>query len=584
MGLLQKAYETYEAHQALAGIYEAEKEPLAPVGHIITSAQLEVTLDAQGNFRSAAAVDKNAPKIIIPVTEESSGRTSGICPHPLCDQIGYLTPNNDKKYAAYMEQLTDWAESEYNHPKVKAVLAYVSKGTLKADLTDAGIKKFGDKDLVCWRVLGVEGESDACYKDRSLFDSYTAYYLHRRQQESTVLCMVSGEQVVLAHQHLKGISAFQGNAKLISANDTVNFTYRGRFLDDEQALTVGYEASQKAHNALKWLISNQRVVAGGRIFLCWNPQGIPVPQPHRPMRKSDAAKVSKPSDYQSDVQKILMSYKAKLPQGAGVVLAAFDAATTGRLALTYYGELQASDFLDRLAYWDSTCCFVHSFNGIAAPALDRIIRYAWGTERSSGIIELDDRIFKQHMQRLISCRVDKAVMPLDIMQALVKKASNPLAYKSDINRENIVFTACAVIRKYHMDHMKEEWEMALQPDKKDRSYQYGRLLAVMEKVERDTYGREDGRDPNAIRMQSVFCQRPAYTAEIVLRQLKKAYMPRLKYGSQIFYEGLIGEIYERLSEFSDEELNAPLSETYLMGYYLQKNKLYQKNNENTEEE
>lgn len=178
MGLLQKAYETYEAHQAFAGIYEAEKEPLAPVGHIITSAKIEVTLDAEGIFRSAAAVDKNAPKIIIPVTEKSAGRTVEPYPHPFCDQVGYLTPDNDKKYSAYLGQLTDWAESEYCHPKVKAVLQYVRKGTLREDLQNAGITKFVDKDLVCWRVLGTEGDSDACWKDRSLFACYTRYYLH----------------------------------------------------------------------------------------------------------------------------------------------------------------------------------------------------------------------------------------------------------------------------------------------------------------------------------------------------------------------------------------------------------------------
>lgn len=45
--------------------------------------------------------------------------------------------------------------------------------------------------------------------------------------------------------------------------------------------------------------------------------------------------------------------------------------------------------------------------------------------------------------------------------------------------------------------------MSLDKEKKDRSYQFGRLLAVMEKVERDTYT-DEGREPNAIRMQSVF--------------------------------------------------------------------------------
>lgn len=36
MGLLQKALETYDAMEAWAGRYEEDKEPLAPIGHIVT--------------------------------------------------------------------------------------------------------------------------------------------------------------------------------------------------------------------------------------------------------------------------------------------------------------------------------------------------------------------------------------------------------------------------------------------------------------------------------------------------------------------------------------------------------------------
>ena len=46
-------------------------------------------------------------------------------------------------------------------------------------------------------------------------------------------------------------------AKLISANDSQNFTYRGRFITKEEAFAVGNETSQKLHNALKWIIRKQ---------------------------------------------------------------------------------------------------------------------------------------------------------------------------------------------------------------------------------------------------------------------------------------------------------------------------------------
>ena len=70
--------------------------------------------------------------------------------------------------------------------------------------------------------------------------------------------------------------------------------------------------------------------------------------------------------------------------------------------------------------------------------------------------------------------------------------------------------------------------MALDPEKKDRSCQFGRMLAVMEKVERDAFDKTEEREPNAIRMYAVFCQRPMYAAGILEKQLEQAYFPRLK--------------------------------------------------------
>ena len=121
MGLLQKALETYDALEGLAGIYETGKEPLAPVGHIVTKAQIEVTIDADGCFVEAKAADTDT-KIIIPVTEESAGRTSSPAAHALCDQLGFLLEFSPDKHALYMDQLERWVGSDYTHPKAAAVL------------------------------------------------------------------------------------------------------------------------------------------------------------------------------------------------------------------------------------------------------------------------------------------------------------------------------------------------------------------------------------------------------------------------------------------------------------------------------
>lgn len=574
MGLLQKAVETYGAMAHRAGqVFEGENEPLAPISHIMARPQIIITLDQSGNFAAAQVLDKNTPKIIIPATEESAGRTvkAAELPHPLCDYLRYLLPQNQVEYQHYISQLSTWANSSHTHPKLHAVLNYVQGGTILENLRQAGIDA-EEKAMVCWVVNGLgETLNGPCWTDRTLMNAFIDYYHEKRTDTPPALCMISGELEMPAGQHPKGIVPISGNAKLISANDSSGFTYRGRFDDAAQAATVGYAASQKAHSVLRWLVANQSVSFGGRTFLCWNPQGIQVPRVTGPMgrRSGTAQRAANPSQYQKQLREALSGWKEDLPQSAGVVIAAFDAATTGRLAVTYYNELLASDFLDRLHDWEASCCWEDGPYGIQSPSLFQIVSWAFGTPRN-GKAEMDDRILSQQMQRLVACRVDKAPFPLDIERALAEKASHLLLYEGE-NRQKLLFTACAAIRKYHFDHLKEEWDMALDKNCSDRSYLFGRLLAIADAIENNTYTDEDRRETNAIRMQKAFTLRPMTTWSALWDKLRP-YNKRLaqsKPGLYRYYHSVIDDILNRLSPF-DPTLNQKLDDIYLLGYSHQR--------------
>lgn len=574
MGLLQKAVETYGAMAHRAGqVFEGENEPLAPISHIMARPQIIITLDQSGNFAAAQVLDKNTPKIIIPATEESAGRTvkAAELPHPLCDYLRYLLPQNQVEYQHYISQLSAWANSSHTHPKLHAVLNYVQGGTILENLRQAGIDA-EEKAMVCWVVNGLgESLNGPCWTDRTLMNAFIDYYREKRTDTPPALCMISGELEMPARQHPKGIVPISGNAKLISANDSSGFTYRGRFDDAAQAATVGYAASQKAHSVLRWLVANQSVSFGGRTFLCWNPQGIQVPRVTGPMgrRSGTAQRAANPSQYQKQLRESLSGWKEDLPQSAGVVIAAFDAATTGRLAVTYYNELLASDFLDRLHDWEASCCWEDGPYGIQSPSLFQIVSWAFGTPRN-GKAEMDDRILSQQMQRLVACRVDKAPFPLDIERALAEKASHLLLYEGE-NRQKLLFTACAAIRKYHCDHLKEEWDMALDKNCSDRSYLFGRLLAIADAIENNTYTDEDRRETNAIRMQKAFTLRPMTTWSALWDKLRP-YNKRLaqsKPGLYRYYHSVIDDILNRLSPF-DPTLNQKLDDIYLLGYSHQR--------------
>jgi len=597
MGLLQKAVETYDAHAHLAGVMREGHLPLAPISHSITSADVEITLDEQGKMVSVAEVPKDDAKTIIPVTEESAGRTSGARAHPLCDQVKYLSGIDKEKTDLYLSQLEEWESSLYSHPMLKPILTYVKRGTLWEDLSANRAKKTKEDDFVRWRVIGLGEDSGPCWTNKKLFQSYIDWYDWKRSAScgKPVLCMITGEVGMPAIQHPKGIIPIWGNAKLISTNDKSNYTYLGRFTDDIQAATVSYHASQKAHNALRWLAAEQgkEVVFGKRTFLCWNPKGVPVLHPTVPFLQRKVWRNANPTEYGEALLNTLRGYRNQLPDGSGgVVIAAFDASTKGRLALTYFNELRESDFLQRLYDWDKVCCWWTELQGspfqvVASPPLSLIVSCAFGTQRKSMTgsyyLRMDDKLLRQQIQRLFACRVDKARFPFDIKDALVYRASNPQCYRREIY-EKILSTACAVIRKYHFDRYEEEISMALDRNSKDRSYQYGRLLAVMEQVERTTYNRDETREPNAIQLQYVFCRNPLKTAATLQKQLDAAYFPRIKKVEYRKYlRNLMEEIFVAIDSIG-ESVAAPLKESYLIGYYLQRNELLHKVKKNEQEE
>ena len=596
MSLMQQAYDTYGyAEKDRAGVYYAEEnEPLAPIGHTITKAAIEITIDGDGSFLQANAVAKDDEKTIFPVTEDSAGRTSKPVAHPLCDQLQYLLPQYKDKNKLYVDQLSRWNDSAFKHPITDAVLRYVTGGTIKDDLEMAGLLTYdndgklkNEKDFVRWIVTDIGDDSGPCWKNRKLQNCYSAWYQSIQEQVLDV-CMVSGERTIRAKQHAKGVVSLKGNAKLISANDSSGFTYRGRFLDDTEAANVSYEISQKLHNALRWVIANQGVYYGGRCFVCWNPQGKEIPRVQNAItrrRGKPVAPVYTPTAYREQIRSALNSWTSELPKDAKAVTAVFDAATTGRLALTYYSELEAADFAARLAWWDETCCWPNGDFGIQPPTLSNIATFAFGTLRTDSF-EADENIMKQVMVQLLTSRVEKGPIPTAFARNLVQKSGNLQIVPDDKEhkylRRTLLFTTCAVIRKYHIDHYKEEWSMALEPEKRDRSYQFGRLMAIMEKIERDTYDADDKRETNIIRRQMAFVARPYATTASVQSHLKNAYYPQLSVTARNYYEKLIEEIMEILSE-DGANLNRPLEDTYLLGYYLQKKELYTSRKEKVEE-
>ena len=375
----------------------------------------------------------------------------------------------------------------------------------------------------------------------------------------------------------KNIFPLQSGAKLVSANDKTEYTFRGTFVKNaEDLLTIGYEASQKSHNMLRWLLNNFGIIAGNEMFVYWNPNGRYVPSPFEDRKEGEKIISNRETLYRS----IFESTEDSLSSTDCIVIAAFKAMTTGRLALAYYSETPGNDFVAKLEKWKE------SFTGAKwIPSIYMVSKYAYGSERNERI-EIESGIYTKKIDELLWCKLYGHPISESLKNALVTKASSPLKYKSLKNRRYITYIAALILRKYENDKAgKEVYTMTLDLDNTEINYLMGRLLAVYEKAELDTYTKEElkSRIPNAVRYQNKYVQRPAATL-IVLKNKIVPYLNKLKRrknGLYIKYQKIFQEIFEKI-DGREAKLTGKLSDSYILGYYHQKESFYQKQEEDAE--
>ena len=518
--------------------------------------------------------------------------------------------------------LTKWCQSEYSHPKARAVLAYVQKKRLMRDLAaqkilwldsngklqskevakrDKNVKDIfsvvgsQDKAFVRWVVESLESGEPRAWLDRTLWESWINYYLNSRTD--TGLCIVTGQDQLLTNNHPKYIRREGDNAKLISANDDKGFTYRGRFTDEYQVCGVGLETSQKAHYALAWLISRQGYQAGDLAVVAWATSGAkllqPTDDPIDALDKDAPAEESKTADTAQDVairlKKKIAGYRQEIGERGDVVVMAVDTATesTARLSVVYYRVLKGSEFLDRIENWHGTCAWRHTYHAveerdekgktkkryipfIGAPAPIDIAEAVYANNRG-GKFELDDKLRKATVKRLLPCIVDGQPIPRDLVESVVRRASNRVGLE-DWQWKKTLSIACSLFRKYKEG--KEKFDMSLDETRDTRDYLYGRLLAIADVLEeRALSDAEKNRPTNATRYMQQFSQRPFRTWKQI-HELLTPYLMRLG-DKAYYYKNLIGEV-EKLFDPDDFISNRPLTGEYLLGYYCQRQKMWEK--------
>lgn len=622
MSWIQQLYETYDA---CAGRPQFAAQPLMPVSHAEQQAHIEVFLDGDGNFVRAQVLSKEPT--LIPVTEESAGRTRKAIPHPLCDKIQYcagdyteLGGEKDAGFEEYLAQLAEWCGAA-KLPKLNAVFAYVSKRCLASDLIRASVMHIGaDGKLITtwtgegnapelfrvltpdqktkkrdqgsafvrWRVE-IPGEPDsAVWEDKAVQDSWIEFDTARAAEAG--FCMSTGRDAVLAANHPKRLRHGGDGAKLISTNDNEGFTFRGRFTTSIQAYGLSASVTQKAHNALRWLISRQGYRNGDATVVAWSVQGKAIPDPFQDTGalfgvESETAPSAGPEPgdvgqhYALRLSRAIAGYRAELSDSDAIVVMGLDSATPGRMAIVYYRELTGSEFLDRVGNWHAKFAWYQRLSKektfLGAPAPREIAQSIFGTRAKS-----DDKLVRATVERLLPCIVDGSRVPRDLVESAVRRASNR-AGQERWEWERCLGVACGLFRG---SNTQKGYAMSLELERSSRDYLFGRLLAIAENIEeRALHVANEKRETSAGKLMQRFASRPYSTwrnIELALRP----YIARLRSNRPsvlLEREKLLDSV---MGMFQADEFvsDAPLSGEFLLGYHCQRNALWGRNASATE--
>lgn len=563
--------------------------------------------------------------IIFPVTSDSVARSGkNPAPHPLVDKLTYYLSEIDQgQYDTYHRQLNEWI-TQCQEQEVKTFLSYIQRFLSQDDFIEKivqslygrvksreGVKvtylnsddseKIVDLSTAFLefkidQFIGYQTVSVTNYVD--LHKAYISYV--ESNQQADIICNISGKQEVLAAKH-RGLI---GNAKLISVSNNIE-TYKGRFKEREDVFTVGNQTSEKIHLMAKFLLENEHTHAwlgSGQHLINWfsddltNETQLDITTPKVEDNgmfdfgetSSDDGPKFQVTEANKKISSAYIHGKKEFGDGATYYVAIVNKTNDGRVALKYFRQLAASQLLDNLNKWQDKYSWQFKKKNEeyaeCPPSYIDIILVAYGVDRGR-FLELDNDKFKSdQFQKLATAMIDGKDVPETILGKLRDNIKQRQRYGNTWNK--VLFVSLALLHKNN----KEEFTPMLDHENKNRSYLFGRLLAIFELLELQRYqldGSKNNRITNAERYWSAYTSQPAKLMMNLTNKIRP-YEEAVKLNSPGIFKKLDKERVEIMDSLSplmqDRGINDPLDYRFIFGYYAEKKYFYTKQEKSESEE
>ena len=580
--------------------YDDPDSGILPIYHVVNNCDFEITIDVSGSFVSARQLDKKEKLTIMPTTKKSSVRTSGAEAMPLCEKLDYICrdfsilsdcgkDSDIGKFDLYTEELKKWATSEFTCDSIKAIYTYVTSETVVHDLESVGVICVNDKgkysnltrSYVRFRVLGCT--TPETWLDRNMYELFIQY--NRSTCTEYGLSYITGKNVPTKEKHDRYIRTNGDGTKLISSNDESGYTFRGLFHNYSDAMSIGYDESDKLHRALQWLIRKQGFHIGkdGRYFVLFSTSSDTnvdmIQKSSTVYDDEDFGIVPQETTNKQLCEKFRKSIFGgkEYKYNDNAIMLCLDSPSKGRLSIIEYNKLGMSSFMNNVLDWHgSTCYSAIDKDGklyIKSPSVYDFLNVAFGDFdiKTKRIVSHNDT--RRQLHELLRCIVNGYKFPHDIFNSIIKNASNPNKYDTS-TFSYVLKIANAAIRKYHIDMNGGITNMILNSCETDRNYLFGCLLAVFDTVEYSTFSKSEkvSRQTSAKRLWSIYQKKP-YETCMRIRDMISPYLAKSKYSG--FYEKMIQDIMVRFDRSSFES-DAPLTPTYILGYYQMKQSMFTK--------
>ncbi len=539
-------------------------------------------LDQDGNLLSLIPVaESDKGKLIkkpMLVPQAFLKRTSGILPNFLCDNLSYFLGIEYKNDSLKATAKKFEAAGKLHHQVLDGVCSKTAEAILKyfdtfqidvdhpSELILAHLKTIGTGNLV-FRVNGEYAQDDV------LIQTAWQKFMNQTLDTETRRCIITGKKDHIPEIHL-GIKlpGAKPGAALISFNDE---SYTSYGLDRNGNSAVGEEAAFKYVTALNYLLTHRDSHTGiGDVQLIY------------------WSKSAKP-----DYQKLFGMFLIKSEKSDEIIHNVFEKLSQGQMIDT---NIRANEpffilgLTPNAARISARFFMENNFGSI----LSNLQKHNERMKMEKPVYIKFDFI---HFYHLIQQTVDKkskdklpkSGLVEDLVVSVLNNAPYPETLFSSImqriqaERGNVTWERASIIKAFLLKNRRyktEDLTAALNEKSSSVPYNLGRLFSVLEKLQRDCTEAE----LNTTIKEQYFSSASASPLQVFpnlivssgnhLRKLRSD-----KFGAAVNADKLIGNIIGSLNECFPETLNLDQQGEFAIGYYQQRQKLFEKKNEDKKE-